>query len=533
MLLAMSTHDWNRRQILRHGGAALAATSLQGARASITLRAIEPDGRPAAEARMRSLLATDPDGRPFELLPQIQDNDTATLELPSEKFELMMVLPVRGFGQVYLYADNGGSLYSPADFAGTELLLNYEFARSRAAFVRRYVEAARADGVSFDPATLRRLELGEAALEKASAAKELDHRAADSNDSLAETMWAGEMAALERARHRISRGGPRSGFLFGCNAFRFDQSEDYARLYTRLLNYATLPFYRAGTERAEGEPDYSRVESLLGKMAATSLVTKGHPLVWFHRAGVPEFLRDKSWEELQDSCRDYILRSVLRFRSRIRAWDVINEAHDWANDLQLTQDQLLEMTRLAAETTRLGDPTAFRVVNSCCTWAEYVATRRSYSGPLNRPARTPLEYVRALEDARVPYEAIGLQVYYPSRDMLEIERHIERYFRFGKPIHITELGVPTSSEPVQRGQVRQPNRNVWHGTEWTEEIQADWIEQFYTICYSKPEIEAITWWDFSDPAFIPHGGLLTADMKPKPGYERLASLLASWQRPPQ
>jgi GH35 family endo-1,4-beta-xylanase len=141
-----------------------------------------------------------------------------------------------------------------------------------------------------------------------------------------------------------------------------------------------------------------------------------------------------------------------------------------------------------------------------------------------------LEYVQAVEEARVPYEAIGLQVYYPARDMLEIERHLERFFVFSKPIHITELGVSSSSAPPSRaGEIRLPNRNVWHGAEWSEQIQADWIEQFYTICYSKPQVEAITWWDFADPAFIPHGGLLHADYRPKQAYERLTRLLAEWR----
>jgi GH35 family endo-1,4-beta-xylanase len=228
------------------------------------------------------------------------------------------------------------------------------------------------------------------------------------------------------------------------------------------------------------------------------------------------------------SCRDFILRSVSRYRGRIHAWDVINEAHDWANDLNFTPEQLVELTRLAAEATREADPTAFRVVNSCCTWAEYTATRRSYSGPLGRRATTPLEYVQACETTNVGYEAIGLQVYYPRRDMLEIERQLERFFRFGKPIHITELGVSSSSEPQKTGENRNPHRAVWHGEQWTEEIQADWAEQFYTICYSKPEIQALTWWDFSDPAFIPHGGFLTPDLKPKEIYRRLSKLIAGW-----
>ncbi len=519
-----SPHTLSRRGFL---GAA--AMTRMPASSPVTVRAFDASGAAAKEDLLNTLLLTNADGRPFELLPTVRGDGMATIEVPAEKFEVMMVLPVRGFGQVYLYADNGGPLYSAAHVARGEFLLNYEFARSRAVFVRRYMRAAEAEGVSFSPEIERRLEDGEHALDRAAKARDTVERVRHSNNSLAETMWAGEMAALERARHRIARGGRRPGFLFGCNAFSYAKSEEYARRYNALLNFATLPFYRAQTEREEGKPDYSRVEEILSKMAGTGILTKGHPLVWFHRAGVPAFLKDKSWGDLKRSCREYILGSVSRFRTRIHTWDVINEAHDWANDLGLDAEQLVEITRLASESAREGDPTAFRVVNSCCTWGEYAARRRSYSGPLGRAARTPFEYVRALDDAKVPYEAAGLQVYYPSRDMLEIERHLERFFRFGKPIHITELGVSSSGEPVPSGEVRTPSRNVWHGAAWSEAIQADWVEQFYTICYSKPEIRAITWWDFADPSFIPHGGFLDKDLRPKAAYERLAKLIEGWR----
>jgi GH35 family endo-1,4-beta-xylanase len=318
--------------------------------------------------------------------------------------------------------------------------------------------------------------------------------------------------------------------LFGCNAFAYHRSEDYARQFSELLNFATLPFYRARTESKERQPDYAQVDAILAKLAGTPILTKGHPLVWFHRAGTPEYLKGKSWDDLRASCRDYILRSVARYRTRIHAWDVINEAHDWANDVNLSEEQLIEMTRLAAQTAREADPTAFRVVNSCCTWGEYVAARRTYSGPLGRKSNTPLEYVQKCENANVQYEAIGLQMYNPRRDMLEVERNLERFFRFNRPIHITELGVSSSSETQKFGENKEPSRAVWHGERWTEQIQADWAEQFYTLCYSKPQVQAITWWDFSDPAFIPHGGFLTPDHKPKEIYRRLTQLIAGWRK---
>jgi endo-1,4-beta-xylanase len=509
----------NRREALQSFAGMAASWSAAGS--TLTARAFDTEGKPAGSALLGSLLLNNAEGRPFELLPQVKGDGAVTIGLPNQKFELAMLLPVRDFGEVYLYAD---------DIRGPEVLLNYEFARSRASFVRRYVKAAQAEGVSFSAGLIRRLEAGEAALNRARSAGEIPARVRHSNDSLAETMWAGEMAALERARHRIQRQGPRPGFLFGAGAFGLARPGEYAERYAALLNFATLPFYRNNIERTEGSPNYSAVQSILDKAATTTLLLKGHPLVWMHNSSLPAFLKNRSFEEVKASCRDYVLRSVGRFRSRIHVWDIMNEAHDWADDPNYSQQQLAELTRMASEATRLADPTAFRIVNNCCVWGEYVATRKTYSGSLDRPSRTPFEYMRALRDARVDYDGLGLQLYCPGRDMLEIERQIERFFVFGKPIHITEAGIPSRHDfgpPASDNPY--PINSVWHGTKWNEEIQADWVEQFYTLCYSMPQVQAITWWSFTDPGYIPNSGLLTRDLKPKLSYQRLLKLIGEWR----
>ena len=52
---------------------------------------------------------------------------------------------------------------------------------------------------------------------------------------------------------------------------------------------------------------------------------------------------------------------------------------------------------------------------------------------------------------------------------------------------------------------------------------------FSTICHSKPGVEALTWWDFADPSFLPHGGLLDERLTPKEGYRRLKALVEGWK----
>ena len=476
---------------------------------------------------MQSLLLIDADARPFELVPQLKGDGACSIALPNKKFQLMMRLPVRGFGEVYLYAD---------DVRGPEAILNYEFARSRAAVVRRYLQSAQTEGVSFSAGLMRRLEAGEEALKRATAASDVPTRVRHSNDSLAETMWAGEMAVSERARHRIRRNGPRPGFLFGANCFGFAGSDQYRERFTALLNFGTVPYYRNTTEQTEGTLDYSRAEAILEKAAGTPLLLKGHPLLWFKRQNMPAFLLKKSWPEVKASSREYALNTVGRFRSRIHTWDVINEAHDWANEMKYSPEQMVEITAMMSRAAREADPTAFRVVNNCCLWAEYAATRTTNSQPLDRPSRTPVEYLKSLADARVDYDAIGLQIYAPGRDMMEIERHLERFIALGKPIHVTELGIPSANNKItvttyeDRGRtIPYPIDAVWHGSEWSEQIQADWVEQFYTLCYSKPQVEAITWWDFKDPGYMPNGGFVTTDLRPKGSYERLGKLIQGWR----
>jgi hypothetical protein len=93
----------------------------------------------------------------------------------------------------------------------------------------------------------------------------------------------------------------------------------------------------------------------------------------------------------------------------------------------------------------------------------------------------------------------------------------ERFAPFNVPLNFTETTVV--SGPKQ-------------GSDWTttpegERQQAEQVAEFYTVLFSHPAVQAVTWWDFSDqnawqkaPA-----GLVRSDMSPKPAYERLHDLI--------
>ncbi len=65
------------------------------------------------------------------------------------------------------------------------------------------------------------------------------------------------------------------------------------------------------------------------------------------------------------------------------------------------------------------------------------------------------------------------------------------YARFGKPLHFTETTVLSGKHGWQ---LPAP----WPSTAEGEARQAEYVEKFYTVLFSHPAVQAITWWDFMD-----------------------------------
>jgi GH35 family endo-1,4-beta-xylanase len=279
----------------------------------------------------------------------------------------------------------------------------------------------------------------------------------------------------------------------------------------------------------EPEPGVVRhepVREAAEALRARGFKLKGHPLVWTYSPCLPPHRQDMDFGECMRVFRERIRRDVPPFAELIDVWDIINEAHDtfWANSLALTSGQMVELTAMAAEETRRAAPGARLVVNICLPFGEYVA---------GAPGRvTPLEYVRACIEAGVDFDVIGIQFYYGGGqaqycwDMLEVSRILDEFAALGKELHITELGTPSAMGPDPDAMIKEGNAvGVWHG-DWTQETQADWVEQFYRIAISKPRMSAITWWSFSDAGghFWTHGGLLDREDEPKLAFHRLVAL---------
>lgn len=490
----------------------------------LKVKLLGPDGEPMGEEALKSLYAADLHFEPVRRRSEIGPDGTVEIKIPDGPTALHARICVPDFGTLWVTADNCGEGYGTCT-AGLDFVR--EAAASRLSDIQRLMADADAEWSvtcrAHADAAADHLEMADSV----SGAKQAQLHLL----SLSHGLWAGELAVVERARRQIAQRGRREGFLFGCNTFaRGEHVDEIRRRFSQVLNFGTLPFYLKRLEPEEGKPDYGRVDEILAWCERDGIRPKGHPLWWGHEAGIPPWLEGADWEAAQRHCRRVVGRSVERYRDRIRTWDAINEAHDWANGLGLTHEQEVAITGIACESIRENDPEATVIVNNCCPFGEYAADGKVHLGPVYDHVLTPLAYLDAVMEAGVDFDVVGVQIYFPARDMLAIGRLLDEYARFGKPVHITELGVASgerATSPEEETEQLRRTRGEWHQP-WCEKVQADWIEWFYTMAHARPEIEALTWWDFSDPAFIATAGFLREDATPKESYHRLLALLRAW-----
>jgi len=535
----MSELNYNRREFLALTSLALAVPAIPTISAAETpapgrCLVYDDQGQPLPAAGFERFHLCDQLMRPFTTPIDAASGEVRFTPPSDPPFRIGMPLSVPGFGQVFVYADDGGAGYTGRSLArATPLVLNYAFARDRMATVRKLVTECGQLGVMIPPETQRRIDSAQAALDRATAASgDRTAQVRASMESLRDSLHAGEMLVIARAQHSITRLPARPGFLFGCNGFGLAAGYPEAlRLFQALFNYTTIPIYEGWVEPQKGHPDYSAFEAALNTLIGTTILPKGHPGIWLEPENTPKWLQNISYDETKRYCLAHVREAISRYRHRVHIWDVVNEAHVQPETNRgmagFTREQNVDLTVAALQTAHEADPTCFRCINNTGTWADYYMSRN--------PApwqQSPYDYLAMLRDAKAEYEVIGLQYYHSGRDLLEWERDLESFKHFGKAIHITEMGFPSSLAPYP-GEEKYAfwgggiggEAMVWHG-DFTETIQADYIESVYTLAYSKPYVEAITYWDFNG---IGHDGFIRGDGTPREGYDRLMDLLARWR----
>ncbi len=326
----------------------------------------------------------------------------------------------------------------------------------------------------------------------------------------------GAKVTVEQTRHK---------FLFGCNIFLWGRARTeheetlYRERFSALFNYATLPFYWFSYERVRGRPQHQRVRAIALWCHEHGITPKGHPLAWNYAdpPWLPDDLdtvRQLQYQRVEDC--------VSRFRGLIDYWDVVNEATQfdraafWKRAPKLTrmwqQTGRVEFTAECFRRARKANPQATLLINDYRVDKGYEKVIEQLQDEQGRPL----------------FDVIGIQSHmhagtWSNRKIWQV---CERFAKFGVPLHFTETTI-LSESPERQGRGHHRGRGQWVTTPEGERWQAREVERFYTLLFSHPAVEAVTWWDFSDQSawLGAPAGLLRKDMSPKPAYQRLLQLV--------
>jgi GH35 family endo-1,4-beta-xylanase len=311
-------------------------------------------------------------------------------------------------------------------------------------------------------------------------------------------------------------------FLFGCIAFDLvwgresHQPALWKQRFSELFNFAVFPFYWARYEPQRETTMRERTVAAVQWCRANGITTKGHPLVWTNRSGLPKWLDGLSPEESEALMLNRVKREVAGCAGLIDIWDVVNEpihCRAWKNVearayIKEPIDVVADYVDKAFRAAREANPNAHLILNEYYTIARTEDRQRFY------------DLVVELKRRGTPISGLGIQAHEPRQEWFppqEVWATLEHFAELGFPLHITEYIPQSGGKDITGG---------WRNGKWTEETQAEYAEQFFRLCFGHPAVASINWWGFTDRRiWLPGGGLLNEECEPKPVYNRLYDLI--------
>jgi endo-1,4-beta-xylanase len=246
----------------------------------------------------------------------------------------------------------------------------------------------------------------------------------------------------------------------------------------------------------EGEYNWKGADSIADFAQQHNLKFRGHTLVWHNQA--PRWLFTNAdgdtinKEALLKRLKDHIYAVAGRYRGRVYAWDVVNEAISDNRDEFYRNSPFYricgeEFIAKAFQWAHEADPDALLFYN------DY-----NEIDPVKREKIFRL--VKDLKDKGVPIHGVGLQAHWAINEPSEqqLDETIRRFGELGVKVQITELDVSVyAKEHAARN--RQRTDTVHALTAEKEEKQMAMYEMIFRLFRKhKNIISAVTFWNISD-----------------------------------
>ena len=236
-------------------------------------------------------------------------------------------------------------------------------------------------------------------------------------------------------------------------------------------------------------------DSIVNFAQKNGIKVRGHNLCWHEQT--PNWIfkdsqgNEVSKEVLLKRLKDHITEVVTRYKGKIYAWDVVNEAIDDDNSKFLRNSLWYKICGddfiiKAFEYAHAADPEAQLYYNDYNT---------------ERPEKRERIYklLKQLVDAKVPVHAVGLQGHWSLNEptQQELRKAIEQFSSLGLKVQVTELDV--SVYPWEKNQRPLKDGEKFEFTPEQEQKQMEVYKNVFRIFRDyKSIITGITFWNISD-----------------------------------
>ncbi|WP_245815250.1 endo-1,4-beta-xylanase [Hymenobacter gelipurpurascens] len=240
---------------------------------------------------------------------------------------------------------------------------------------------------------------------------------------------------------------------------------------------------------------WTDADAIVDFAQANKLRVRGHNLLWHEQT--PKWLfkdaegKQVSKEVLLKRLHDHIFTVVKRYKGKIYAWDVVNEAiadnpQEFLRNSEWYQICGEDFIAKAFEYAHEADPKAQLFYNDYNT---------------ERPEKRERIYklLKKLKDANVPIHGVGLQGHWSLQEPTEAElrKAIEQYSTLGLKVQITELDVSIYPWEKERRAKRPGESDAY--TPELEQKQAEQYKMFFRVFRDyKNVLTGVTFWNVSD-----------------------------------
>ncbi|HEY0041898.1 MAG TPA: endo-1,4-beta-xylanase [Flavisolibacter sp.] len=276
----------------------------------------------------------------------------------------------------------------------------------------------------------------------------------------------------------------------------------------------------------ETEYFWRDADSIAAFAQRNHLKMRGHTLVWHNQTPSWLFVDNEgktvSKEVLLQRLKDHITTVVSRYKGKIYAWDVVNEAISDKRDEYLRPSRFQqiigdEYIAKAFQWAHEADPNALLFYN------DY-----NEISPIKR--EKIIRLVKSLKAAGVPIHAVGLQAHWavnePSRGQLDST--LKQFSELGLPMQITELDISVYPKEHDARERKAEDANAAFTTEREQQQIEKYKLSFELFRKYRQHITGVTFWNISEryswlDNFPVQGRkdyplLFDKDLKPKKAY---------------